>query len=456
MTTTFITATIPIYPEKQSEEQLLFNMAAGYRAIKNHYSQRLYQTFGQRVPKAKWFKKSPKLHKDGYMIPGYAKLRKTLNFEVKALPIQQSGMFRVSALSDVLTQYEIVNANKHHIKKPIKFDRIECALIWNDDIKQAIKPLNKKIKPHMQYQTDRFDQFDISIPGKHGKWVTVNAQIHQWQDDLLSKAHKFGTSRLYYREFNKQWYLAIPVEVEATEPTEHIHTVVGMNLGINHVATLQDTNNNISFMSGQHIKHRKRENIKRAYTLQKKQTRSAKRKLKAIGNRENRWQKDINHTITKQLNINYGAGTLFIMEDLMNNGLQKALQNVPREHRRLQKSWAYAQFRSFMEYKSLLYGTEILFVSPENVSITCSKCGYQHKSNRTYSPDQFKCRNCDYTVNQDLNAARNVLVRGLTKAVEENIIQPNQFNYPVASDGVILDGITRSWSDKQTQTKTKK
>lgn len=50
--------------------------------------------------------------------------------------------------------------------------------------------------------------------------------------------------------------------------------------------------------------------------MQAKGTKSAKRKLKALSGRENRWMSDVNHQLSKALVDYYGANTLFVMEDL--------------------------------------------------------------------------------------------------------------------------------------------
>lgn len=45
-------------------------------------------------------------------------------------------------------------------------------------------------------------------------------------------------------------------------------------------------------------------------------------------------------------------------------------------------------------------------------SQTCSRCGHADKKNRE-SQAVFVCKKCSYTANADVNAARNILKRGL-------------------------------------------
>ncbi|MGN7529878.1 UNVERIFIED_CONTAM: hypothetical protein QML36_11050, partial [Aerococcus urinaeequi] len=53
-------------------------------------------------------------------------------------------------------------------------------------------------------------------------------------------------------------------------------------------------------------------------SLQAKNTKSSRRRLRTIERRENRWMNDVNHQLSKTLVDRYGANTLFVVEDLTN------------------------------------------------------------------------------------------------------------------------------------------
>lgn len=66
-----------------------------------------------------------------------------------------------------------------------------------------------------------------------------------------------------------------------------------------------------------------------------------------------------------------------------------------------------------LEYKTRLTGqNRLILVNPAYTSQTCSKCGHCAKENRESQAD-FECRQCHARMNADLNAARNILDRGL-------------------------------------------
>lgn len=448
ITTTIITATVPIRMTHKAEQQL-FDVSSSYQIIQNYYSKRLFESFGQQLPDNASFRRKPKTLKNGKVSPGYQKLKKTLDYEVRALPIVQGALLRTLAFQSVIARYATVNANKHTLKKPIHFKAIGFESDWRTGIKQTGKSIHGWAgKAHEFYQQDAYNEFSISYPGKQGEWINVKADIRPWQHDLLNRALKFSESKIYYSEYNKQWYMGIPVQIENNQPQDTFQTVVGMDLGINHMVTLTDTNNRNHFVRGHEIKEQKRKYILKKTELQKVGTRSAKRLIQKIGKREHRWQTDINHSVTRELINTYGENTLFILEDLSGRGLQKKLQHVQRHNRRLQKSWAYHQFKEQLTYKAALAGAELLFVDPKDTSTTCSKCGYCSKNNYSSKPNRMKCRSCQYEVNGDLNAARNILSRGLDKAVSKKLITANQFHYPTAKDGSVLDGILNQWTDK--------
>jgi transposase len=78
-----------------------------------------------------------------------------------------------------------------------------------------------------------------------------------------------------------------------------------------------------------------------------------------------------------------------------------------RESRRRLHSWSFAQLRSFLEYKAEAVGVRVVAIDPRHTSQTCSKCGYQSRSNRK-SQSVFLCKECAYQLNADLNAAYNI------------------------------------------------
>lgn len=221
----------------------------------------------------------------------------------------------------------------------------------------------------------------------------------------------FGTAKLVHK--HRKWYLHIPMSKEIASPLiEDIRQIVGIDMGINFVATAYDSQEKTIFFPGRATKS-KRANYKRLrQELQRKRTSSSRRKLKQIGQRENRWMTDMNHQVSKALVSRYGAGTLFVLEDL--TGVRRATEKTKLHNRYVTVSWAFYQLRKMIEYKARLSGSKTIAVDPKHTSQTCPmpECGHVEKANRDKRKHHFCCQRCGYQSNDDRVGAMNLALKG--------------------------------------------
>jgi putative transposase len=195
-----------------------------------------------------------------------------------------------------------------------------------------------------------------------------------------------------------------------TPQNEEITQVVGIDLGINFLATTYDSQGKSVFFRGGAMK-RKRANYKRLrQELQRKRTPSSRRRLKQIGQRETRWMTDVNHQVSKALVDRYGANTLFVLENL--TGVRHATEKARLKDRYMTVSWAFYQLRKMVEYKAQLAGAKVIAVNPKHTSQACPKCGYTTKANRNKHKHRFCCQSCGYQSNDDRIGAMNLALRG--------------------------------------------
>ena len=68
-------------------------------------------------------------------------------------------------------------------------------------------------------------------------------------------------------------------------------------------------------------------------------------------------------------------------------------------------NWSYYQLEMLLEYKAEALGKTIEHVDARYTSQRCNKCGHIAKGNRKTQSD-FRCQECRYEENADLNAAR--------------------------------------------------
>lgn len=176
--------------------------------------------------------------------------------------------------------------------------------------------------------------------------------------------------------------------------------VVGIDQGIKKLAV---TSENQFFGGGQVKKVSKRyEKLKSA--LQSCGSKSAKRHLLKISKKENRFRADTNHVVTKQI-INFTKeGSVLAIEKL--TGIRQNVRLRKKQRRDLHK-WNFFQFEQFLVYKANEKGIAVEKVDARYTSQKCSECGYISRSNRQ-SQAVFKCKQCGFSLNADLNASRNI------------------------------------------------
>ena len=119
-----------------------------------------------------------------------------------------------------------------------------------------------------------------------------------------------------------KWMLHIPVTITIDEYTiDSIENVVGIDMGLRFLATSYDSSGKTKFYTGKHVKGKRVHYKQLRSELQRKSTRSSRKRLKSIGNRENRWMTDVNHQVSKALVESVGnTPTLFALEDLTGVG----------------------------------------------------------------------------------------------------------------------------------------
>lgn len=196
-----------------------------------------------------------------------------------------------------------------------------------------------------------------------------------------------------------KWMLLVTVEVPEAA-TSSLNGSLGVDLGITNIATDSDGHRySGAVMNG--VRHRHRRLRAR---LQKKGTRSAKRRLRRLSGKEHRFATWVNHNISRAIvRKASGTGRGIAVEDL--TGIRKRV-TAQKAKRATLHSWAFAQLRQFIAYKSALAGVPLVAVNPAYTSQTCAACGHCEKANR--NGEQFHCLACGHQAHADHNAADNI------------------------------------------------
>ena len=301
-----------------------------------------------------------------------------------------------SVFKTVIARYKAILETQKEWIKP-SFDKPQYDLVWNRDYSLtqncfSVNTLDGRIKlPYFAKGMSKY--FDHTT-------------------------YKFGTAKLVNK--HGKYFLHIPVSYEVEESNiSDICNVVGIDRGINFVVATYDSKHKSGFVSGRAIKQKRAHYSKLRKELQKRQTPSARRRLKAIGQRENRWMQDVNHCISKALVESNPKHTLFVLEDL--TGIRSVTERVKTKDRYVSVSWSFYDLEQKLIYKAKQNQSTVIKVDPRYTSQCCPVCGHIEQSNRNKKIHLFTCKNCGYSSNDDRIGAMNLYHMGISYLKEAQV-----------------------------------
>ena len=316
-----------------------------------------------------------------------AQLNKALYYDLREKYSLKAQMAQ-SVLKTVIARYKTILEAKNKWIKP-SFKKPQYDLVWNRDYSLtggyfSVNTLSGRIK--LAYHPEGMDKyFDPTI-------------------------YKFGTAKLVNK--HGKYYLHIPVTYDVEEfDASKVTNVVGIDRGINFVVATYDSKQKSSFVNGRTIKQKRANYSKLRKELQMRRTPSSRRRIKAIGQRENRWMQDVNHCISKALVDNNPKHTLFVLEDL--SGVRNATERVRTKDRYVSVSWSFYDLEQKLIYKAKQNQSTVIKVDPRYTSQCCPMCGHIERSNRDKRLHLFCCKNCGYKSNDDRIGAMNLHRMGI-------------------------------------------
>ena len=278
--------------------------------------------------------------------------------------------------------------------KPVIFHRPQADLVRNRDYSFA----------------DNGNAISINTLDKR---VKVSFDRPECFKQYFDGAWSFGTAKLV--SLKGEWYIHIPMTKDIPDSDAGIRPshVVGIDRGLRFIANTYDESGKSHFFSGKDILRKRDRFAEVRAQLQAKGTRSAKRKLKVISGRENRFMADVNHQLSKALVDMYGSNTLYVIEDLTGVSFDEDNLSSRTKHQRSQiRSWAFYQLEQFLTYKAQENGSIVLKVPADYTSQRCPKCGRIHKENRHHDIHEYICDSCGYKSNDDRIGAMNLYELG--------------------------------------------
>jgi IS605 OrfB family transposase len=348
---------------------------------------------------------------------------------------------------DWALEHHTYNKNKAHdaLYKPLRqlYPDIPSALIQTvrDTALEAVKSNQFKKCPRKKPTSSlRYDKRTMTLRGEQltlscfGERAKTILHIPEYFREIFETWDFKGATLVYKRHQHQMW---VKLVFEAPTPALRKEgRAQGIDRGLYHLAVTSDGQAH----SNTHIRAVQRQYLYNRRTLQAKGTRSAKRRLRAMAGREQRFSREVNHVISKKL-VKQADVTIFVLEDL--SGIRKQ-----RRGKKLNKwlgSWSFYQFERFLAYKAEILGKQMVFVDARYTSQKCSQCGHIDKGNRRGS--RFHCVRCGFRCHAGVNAAMNVrdtyfLSTTPRASVEQAAVsQPNATRYgSVASHRAYLGG----------------
>jgi putative transposase len=211
------------------------------------------------------------------------------------------------------------------------------------------------------------------------------------------------------KETTGDWYVSLVTTVESTPEKPQLDEIepehcVGVDLGItSYIHTSDNLSVGMLDLSDEYDQYareqRKLDRKERGsanWEKQRQQLAEAKRAIK-------RKVLDYQHKLTTWLVTEYDV---VAVEDLDVKPMLETSQNAKNK-----QDAAWSRFLELLEYKADLHGTRVVQVEPAGTTRECAVCGVE-----TAKPlwvREHSCPACGQTEDRDLNAAKNILSRGL-------------------------------------------
>ena len=213
---------------------------------------------------------------------------------------------------------------------------------------------------------------------------------------------------------------------------ENDGNIVGLDRGVYNIVTTSEG----VYYGAKDVRRVKRKYNHVRSVLQKKGTRSAKRRLVSISGREKRFVHDQNHCISKKLANTDEDVSVYVLEDLSSMNMLRLKGKSNKTMRKWLSNWSYTDLEEKLIYKCRRNGILVEFVDARYTSQKCSVCKTIDKASR--KGNRYTCRHCGSSRHADTNAAINIRDNYITWIMQSGqaaVNQPGEPGHPVSGWG---------------------
>ena len=280
----------------------------------------------------------------------------------------------------------LANKAQHHAIGIIKAERE--ALKERENKKTSCPEIKFEIVPGniSKNKNTSFDYW-VNVVSQWKNIVKIPAKSHSKLNDKLKAGWVLSEHCEVFKAKDEKWYVRVFVTKEVNFP-EIKCQFLGVDVGIKHASTRSD--NYLGPNLSKIIKEEKEKQKSRQKNKHKKK--QFKTKIKQL------LDKEVNRFLRRSKKL----GTNAVVEH------PKALSNL--RSGKLQ-GWARSYFANRLADRALEEGIYVTYVNPAYTSITCSSCGKIDKESRV-NQSKFICSSCKSEFNADINAAKNIALKG--------------------------------------------
>jgi putative transposase len=227
-----------------------------------------------------------------------------------------------------------------------------------------------------------------------------------------------------------KWFVSILVEDPNDYTLPLCDKVLGIDLGIETFATLS-TDEKVKMPDLKHH-YEKLKKLQRKHAKKKGQFNKNKARIKVARQYEkiSNIRKDFHHKLSTRI-IN--ENQVIVLEDLNVSGMVRN-----RKLARVISQQGWSQFVTFLKYKSVMYGREVVQVDRFYPSSkTCSSCG-TIQSSLPLHIREWTCDACGITHDRDINAAINLKALGTSASAFGEDVRPTCRQFSLKKETTIL------------------
>lgn len=221
--------------------------------------------------------------------------------------------------------------------------------------------------------------------------------LHFYQIDEIQRVRLVKRADGYYCQF----CIKADVNQEVT-PTGN---TIGLDVGLTDFYT---DSNGEKVANPRHLRkaEKRLKRLQRKVSKSKKGSNNRKKAVNRLGRQHLKVSRQRKDFVVKTARCVMMSNDFVAYEDLKVSNMVK--------NRRLAKSISdvgWYSFRQWLEYFAVKFGKVAIVVPPQYTSQDCAKCGTTIK--KTLSQRTHICTNCGYVEDRDVNAAINILTKGL-------------------------------------------